>query len=320
MKKRYFVLILLNLLFCSVVYGQSLHIINTKDLVSVSKRVGLDSVLRIIRNIPVEALDSVSYYNLVKEVSGSSSSRRVSRFFTQYIMKYHNEIFEDDVYEYFKNDVKLIKGFKPRRYGYLPEIPDINLLAMVKYSNNRTEGLLIEYYKEWNKKSKEYINDYKKGEKEILGMKDMLQEPFEDCNKNCLKVLKALDLIKSTFFDSVKYKSHAKYLSKYAKRDLHLYLERDDNGSRLRNPVDTIIISGSFKTIADVDLNNSPKFKKLIRGYCSSYSWWWLVYNGKIAYLDVGYQSGPECGAGDLYWLELVDNMVIVHQVYEWIS
>lgn len=190
-------------------------------------------------------------------------------------MKYNNEIFKDDVYEYFSKDVELIKKIKPHRYGHLPEIPDINLLAMVKYLSNGAEGLLIEYYKGWNKKSTEYINDYKKGEKEILGIKDKLQEPFKGCHRNCIKVLKALDLINSSFFDSTKYKSHAKYLCKYDRKDLRLCYDKNDE-LRYKNPVDTIYVLDSYETIGSIDLEKNVQFNKIIWGYRGLCSWWRL--------------------------------------------
>ena len=313
-------LLLLNLVFCVNSYSQDIKVINTKDLVSISRRVGLDSVLSLVRNIPISSFDSVVYCDLVKEVASSKPSDRVSEFFTQYIMTHYDETFKDDVFEYFSKEKELVKTYKSRRRGGLPIISDNYLLAMVRYSNLKTEGLLCDYYKEWKNKSKEFAKDYERGKEALLGRKDCLQQSFKDCHTSCYKTLKALDLLKSTFPDSIKYKSHIKYVSRYCKKDLSIRVRSFDSGVRRPYPIDTIKLSRPFKSFGDFDVNKIAEFKEMTKWYNDECSWRILVYKEKIAYFDVGSQSGPECGGGFFYWLELLGDTIVVHEIYQWVS
>jgi hypothetical protein len=258
------------------------------------------------------------------------------------VLAKHVEINElSDKIEYFLIDYALHSGFKElpeilnkmvirkidRVMDYesedfgLPEISEDELLAVIKHSNSDSESTLINYYKVWQEKSNQYESDYFDGIKEKNSRKsERMITPYQDCNLNCYKILLALDSLNSVYFDTTKLENHNQYLKDYAK-NMFLYQSYDFIKYEKQGDPTTFHLENNDNIIGEIDFEKEPALKDLLRGYSKGFCWKFVMYNGKIGYLDVGCQSGPLAGNGVVYRIELIDNITLrVFELSNWIS
>lgn len=315
-------ILLAGLLILSLnVSGQNLRILNTKDLVKISEDSGLDSALNLTSGIPIYYIDKLVAKKLVERTQIERSSDKVERFLVDYALHVKDNNLPKILYSYFDKQRNDITNYKPDNFGSMPRISEDALVALIVNSSNKTDSLLFQYYHDWEVKSKVYESDYLKGKAEMdARKKEKLMSPFEDCNYNCYTILLALDSMNSKFFDQTKLERHQKNLKYYWQGGFHFDKTGDFTDYKSDNAFKTIILKTQYNTIGDIDVNKESEFKELLNRYDKSYCWKFIMYNDKIGYLDLGCQSGPEAGSGELFRLELKGNKLIIHEIQFWIS
>jgi hypothetical protein len=320
MKKRHYISTLILLVFGLIAKAQELRTVETRELIPIAEKFGLDSALNLVVGMPTYYLDSITTIGLVKTIEESKPTSQITYFLIDYSLKFDNPDLTEIIYNYYSSQKDLIKVEQPKEYGGFSNISNDELLTIIKYADNKTETLLIELYNEWNLKSVDYLGDYQKGfEKNYPGKQERLQEPFRDCNLNCYKILIALDKLDSSFPDSIKYNKHRDYLKEY-NRGTMLYKSGAFTDYLKMSITDTIEISPSIKSLGEIDFRKHDKFKKIFKVYNKSYCWKFLLYHEKKGYLDLGCQSAPLAGHGTLLFLEIKENKLFIYEIQSWIS
>jgi hypothetical protein len=302
--------------------GQDLRILNTKDLIPISNSFGLDSSLNLTANIPIYYIDPDVAKQLVGLTKNTKSSSKIEYFLVDYALHIpDNKNLPDLLYDYFNKQRALINDYEPDYPYSLPRISQDALFALIEYPTDKTDSLLIGYYKDWNDKSKKYHSDYLKGKSETNSrQKEKLMSPFEDCNYNCYVILLALDSLGSDFFNKDTLVKHQSNLKLYLQDGFGIYKSGDFTKYNESNQIKSIKLSKAYGSIGEIDFNKEPELKELLKGYNNSYCWKFLMYNNQIGYLDLGCQSAPLAGEGILYRLELSKNKLIIHEIKTWIS
>ncbi len=320
MKKRHYIILLILLTLGLNVKSQELRKVKTSDLIPITEKFGLDSALNLIVGMPTYYLDSIATDELIKAISESKPTDKITYFLTDYSLTFSNPELSEIIYKYYSAKKELIKIEQPKEYGGFSNISNDELLTVIKYADNKTQNLLIGLYNEWDLKSNDYFADYQKGfEKKYPGHQEKLQEPYRDCNLNCYKILIALDKLESTFPDSLKYKKHREFLKDY-NRGTTLYKSGAFTDYTKMNIIDTIDLNNNPKALNDIDFQKYDKLKKMFNSYNKSYCWKFLIYNEKKGYLDLGCQSDPLAGYGTLLFLEIRNDKLFIYEIESWIS
>lgn len=322
MKTLHKILFIGFLILSTNLFGQDLRILNTKDLITISKINGLDSALKLTTGIPIYYLDLPTTRELIKQLGNSNPTDKIEYFLTDYALHFQDSILPNIIYSYFAKKVSEIEFYIPTKCCGFPELSDDVLVVMTKFPVDSTENLLIRFYNAWLLKSQEYKSDYEKGLSSTnRRSKEQLTVPFVDCNLNCSKILIALKLINSNFYNSEKIDSHEKYLPDWAQNMQQLYKSGDFTNYQDTNTYEIIELENEYSNLGEINYSKENKLKELIKGYDKSYCWKFLLYNKTIGYLDVGCQSGPLEGSGEMYRLELIDRKKIrVIIISSWIS
>ena len=84
---------------------------------------------------------------------------------------------------------------------------------------------------------------------------------------------------------------------------------------------DIIQLENNYSDLGEINFRKEQKLRELIKGYNNSFCWKFLLFNENIGYLDVGCQSAPLAGSGEIYKLELIDkNKIRLIALSSWIS
>lgn len=315
-------ILLAGLLILSLnVSGQDLRRLNTKDLIRISKDFGLDSALNLTSDLPIYYIDKLVAEKLIKQTVIDKYSDKSESFLVDYALHIKDKNLPEILYGFFDRKRNDIVNYKPDEFHSLPRISQDALVALIVNATNRTDSLLFQYYQDWEVKSKVYESDYLKGKVEMdARKKEKLMSPFEDCNYNCYTILLALDSLDSKFFDKNKLEIHQKNLKYYWQGGFCLNKTGDFTDYKVDNVFKTIELKNKYNTVGEIDIKKESELKKLLNGYNKSYCWKFIMYNDKVGYLDLGCQSAPEAGSGELFRLELKGNKLIIHEIQSWIS
>jgi hypothetical protein len=319
-KKRNILLVCL-LLFSLNIFGQDLRLLNTEELIEISEKRGLDSALLLIEYRPIFHIDKETAEQLAKHAKFNNPSDRIEKFLVDYSLCLKQANHSEILHDYFDRKKDQIKEYFPDRFGGLPRISQNSIFALIENSNNQTESLLISYYELWNEKSAHYKQDYESGiEAKDWRQKEKLMSPYEDCNHNCYVIQLFLKMIESKFYDETKQDEH-KEKQKYYWRG-GFSLGKNDDCSRYIQNRDTksIELTKNYTSIGDIDFDNEIGLERIFNHYDKAYCWKFLIYNNKNGYLDLGCQWDVLAGHGVFYKLELKENLLIIHELYTWIS
>jgi hypothetical protein len=302
--------------------GQDISTLNTKDLIEVSNKFGLDSALNLAAHLPIYYIDPSTASLMIDLTKTAEPSSKIEYFLVDYALHTNNNInLPFLLFDYFSKKRPLIKEYDTNYPYGLPSISQDALFALIEYPTEKTDSLLIWYYNDWNDKSKKYYSDYLKGKTEPLSRKkEKLMAPFEACNYNCYVILLALDNLGSDFFDKDKLEKHQSNLKSYWQSGFGIYKTGHLTDYNVSNQIKSITLSKSYNSLGEIDYKKEPELKELLKGFKKSYCWEFLMYNADIGYLDLGCQSAPLAGHGIIYRLELTKNTLIVHEIEYWIS
>jgi hypothetical protein len=329
MKELFGMRIKRNMLFvCAIffslsVFGQDLRVLNTKDLIGISEKYGLDSVLVLTKGISIFYIDQTTTEQLVKHIKKNKPSYNIENFLVDYALCVKKANHSEVLHEYFRRKKDEIKDYNANDYyGSLPEISQNSLFALIENSSKQTDSLLLEYYELWNEKLTYYKQDYEKGLKEKYGReKEKLMSPYEDGHCNCYILQRFLKEMGSPLYDQEKLEYHQKNLVSYLRDGFAIGKNVDCSRYSLKSNIhNSIKLTKSYNSIGDIDFDKEVELKKLFNRYNESDCWKFIVFNYKNGYLDLGCQSGPLAGFGIFYWLELKNDNLIIHELYTWVS
>ena len=309
----------------SNIFGQDLKILNTKDLIGISEKYGLDSALTLTNGIPIFYIDESTAEQLINQIKYNKPSYKIEEFLVDYALCMNKTNLSEVFYDFFnrkKDEIENeIKEYSLNHFSGLPEILQNSLFALIKNSSKQTDSLLFNYYELWNEKSVYYKQDYERGVKEANGAeKEKLMSPYEKCHYNCYILQYFLKKMKSPFYKQEKLEYHQKNLVDYLRDGFAV--EKDTDCSkyvRERNTHESIKLKKEYNSIGDIDFNKEIGLKNLFKSYNKSNCRKFIIYNDKNGYLSLGC-SGYFGGSGAFYKLELKNDKLIIHKLYTWVS
>jgi hypothetical protein len=309
------------LIFSASLYGQKLEIVDTKDLLEISDEFGLDSALKSTNGIPIYFLDSNTTARLAEHSLDNEPTEEIESFIVDYALHVNNPNNGKILVDLFSKKLDRIIDYQPDNHGYLPKITNDILISLIIHPNDKTENLLINYYDSWTDKAVIYKDDYYKGiASSDIREKEKLMTPYQICNLNCYKLMLALDSINSDYYNSIKLLAHNEILKEHSK-NMFLYRNGDYDDFSDTTTYDILHLDGNYKSLGEIDFYKESSTKDLIKGYKKSYCWKFMIFNNRIGYLDLGCQSAPLAGSGELYRLELIDgDKLKLTMIYGWIS
>jgi hypothetical protein len=302
--------------------SQDLSTLNTKDLIEVSNRFGLDSALKLAAHLPIYYIDPGTASLMIDLTKTAEPTSKIDYFLVDYALHTkNNKNLPFLLFDYFSKKRILIKGYEPNYPHSLPKISQDALFALIENPTKQTDSLLIWYYNDWNDKSKKYYSDYLNGKSEPMSRKkEKLMSPFEDCNYNCYVILLALKNLGSDFYNKNKLEKHQRNLKSYWQSGFGIHKTGHLTDYKTNNQIKSITLSKSYNSLGEIDYKKEPELKELLKGFKKSYCWKSLMYNEGLGYLDLGCQAAPLEGYGIIYRLELSKNTLLVHEIEYWIS
>jgi len=319
MKKQCYLFLIGLLIMTLNSKGQKLIVQPTHDLIAIAENYGLDSALNRTNGLPIDYIDSLTALTLIDNILKSKPTNLTSRFLSNYSLKYDYSNLTEIIFDYYSVFKSQILNYKVESFSGLPVMSDDEILAILKYSDNRTNNLMIDLYKLWQEKSLQYVEDYKNGSNEKYpGWQQRLMQPYLDCNENCAKILISLKKLNSSFYDSTKFNSHAKYLEEYKRNHTLNYIGESTNYN-LTIPTDTIFMNKNYTSLYEIDFTKK-EFKNVFKGFVKNDCWKFILCNNLVGYLDIGCQFADEDGFGILMRIELKGDKLIIYEIERWIS
>lgn len=320
---RIFLILLLIFTFenCS---AQKLNIIHTHDLLNIARIKGVDSALAIAVRFPLCFIDEAVADSLVAMTIGAKVSSLQERFLCDYAISMGNPSnVNDALLAYLEKKNKQIITYKPNEYFGLPLTSRSFLGAFMRITNPKLEKLLTECYEEWVKKSKEYFEDYKKGETlESSNEGYNLKRPYKDCNTNCCLILLALRTIGSCYFDKSKLDRHNEVLTYKEERSLEITFSTRTQEYMGGSQPTSIRLEKRCRSLTDpkLDLENILQIFTHYQNYKDKECWRLLLHNGTVGFIDIGCSYGELNGGGSLYRIELHKKFLLIYSLMEWVS
>ena len=303
-------------------FGQDLRILNTKELIGISEKYGLDSALILTKEIHIFHVDKATTEQLIKQIKNNEPSDRIERFLVDYALCVKNNNLSEVLYEYFYRKKDEIKNYVSGGYFGAPLISENSLFALIDNPSKQTDSLLLNYYELWDEKVTYYRNDYEKGMEERDGRKkEILICPYENSNHNCYILQRFLKEMKSPLYNQEKMEYNQKKMAYYLRGGFAIGKNTDCSEYAFKSNIyKTIILTKSYNSIGEIDFDKEVELRELFHRYNESHCWKFIMHNDKDGYLDLGCQSGPLAGHGVFYRLELRKDKLIIHELYTWIS
>lgn len=323
MKKQHGILLIFMFLFSMNFWGREICVINTKDLLRISNEFGLDSAIRITREMPIYILDRSTTDSLINQAKYCRPTYDIEHFLVDYALNVKtNRLFPDILLQHFENLVSDSDYYKPNSWGWINHVWDNELVALKSNRTSKTDSVLIAFYNRWLQKTIEHKSKYLEGIKlKDSRQKEILTSPFETVTENCYLILLALRDMKSTFATQEKLQMHLKYLKYYTSFNSILSANNEtENYNSKKDIYLTIKLTRPYKSIGEIEIQNEPALNNLISGYNKSYCWKYIWYNITDGFLDLGCQSGPLAGGGAKYRLELSGKILKLYVICDWIS
>jgi hypothetical protein len=266
-KRKIFILILLSIILKS--YGQNIDIINTKDLISISKSDGLISALKKIENVPIYYIDRLTTQKLLQQTLNQSYSFDIESFLL-------NLTLDDKLPELAKPLNNLIQ--LKRKSALTTDVEDYQqidkneMYFIFNNHNKRTEYYLIQYYKTWLNLAKKNRADYFLGKSDSVKLKYAnlnvsasnrifyLMKPYKICNFNCYIIMLTLKKMGSDFAVNSRLNYHKKYGEA---TDINGTIFKHEKGNSFlqKTTPRTIKLNKRYNTIKDIDFSNELNFK-----------------------------------------------------------
>ncbi|MPM57682.1 hypothetical protein SDC9_104505 [bioreactor metagenome] len=310
------ILIFLNL----SVNSQEIQRINTKDLISVSNKFGLDSALHLSGGFPIYRIDSITALDLLDKMITYTRYSPSEYFFNEMAHNWTNEKVKFKTQNLALLQLNEIKSKKRDKYNKLIVLDDKLIISIIK-QEIQIEQQLISCYNFCDSLSdcqkKEFPNFFQRIPNAFTGETPLIIKDYKASQENCYKIMRLLGELKSDYFDPKKYKYHKSKLRPYERdRDIFRFEEHyREYDSALVN------LNGNYNSINELDFSKEPKLQKIIKGFNEDKCWKFILQNDRRGFLDLGCLFAPLSGFGVQYKIELIDrNKLLIVIIDEWIS
>ena len=326
MKTKHNILFACFLILSLNVFGQNLRILNTKDLIEISEKQGLDSALKMGGTLPYYSgeiplfytLDEVTTEELIKQIKNNKPANRTETFLVTYALCVRNIEAAAILYDYFDRmkDELIDYNPAPERNFALSKMSKYSLFALVENPLENTDSLLFKYYELWNQKVNFYLQYYQQGlEEKDKYKQEILVNPYEICHYSCYILQRFLKQMESPLYDQEKMEYHQNFVSGFAvKKDIQC------SEFKKNNIFKTIKLSKNYNSIGEINLEKELKWEKLIQHYNKSYCKGFLMFNEKIGYLSLSCYFNEFESYDVKYQLELKENKLIIYRISRCIS
>jgi hypothetical protein len=265
MKRKILILLILTIFIKS--YGQKVDIINTKDLLSISKSEGLTTAIEKVDFMPIHYIDRRTTVELINQTLNQPYSYDNEHFLTNFsnfnalpeLTKPLNSLIR-----------KRISFAEKDTVGGYGEVNTDLMNALLSYNDKETELILIDYYKTWLKLAKKNRKDYLQGKSDSIKYIDStfntaisnriydLMKPYKDCNYNCYLIMLTLQKMKSVFPEKKKLEYHRKIGEVI---DLSNEIKKNEISSIFEDRTPKIIaLNRNYDSIKDIDFGNELNF------------------------------------------------------------
>ncbi len=303
------------------VKSQEIKMINTKDLISVSNAFGLDSALHISGGFPIYRIDSATALTLLDKMTSYERYTRSEYFFSSMANNWKNDFVKDKTEIFATNQLERIDRAQSSEFDSLILLDDKLAISIVKQNLISLDSLLLKCYESnllLSDTLKEmfpsgfvrFFKSFKYGALPVV-------RAYENCNRNCFKIMQILGELKSDKFDSKKLQYHYDKLRPYQQNhDFYRFEEHYGEYDTV-----TVNLKSDYNTISELDFNNETELQQIIKGFDEEKCWKFIIQNDKKGFLDLGCQFAPLSGYGIQYKLELIDkNRLLIIKIEEWIS
>jgi len=301
--------------------SQEIERINTKDLISVSNEFGLDSALHLSGGFPIYRVDSATAISLLDKMTEYKRYTRSEYFFNGMAHNWNNDFVKNKTEFFANSQLERISKTKSNEFDSLIVLDDKLAISIVKQNLISLDSVLLKSYKSnlllsdtlkdmFPSGFVRFFKSFRHGTLPIV-------RAYEDCNKNCYKIMQILGELKSDKFDSKKMHYHHNQLRPYQQnRDFFRFQEYYGEYDTT-----TIKLSSDYNTISELDFQNETELNQIIKGFDEDKCWKFIIQNDEKGFLDLGCQFAPLSGYGIKYKLVLIDkNRLQIIKIAEWIS
>ena len=333
-KFKYYILFTCFFVLSLTIFGQNLKIVNTKDLIGISKKYGLNSALEksgvyayyldVGRRPVIFDIDDETTRELIKHIKNNKPSKTIEAFLVAYALCVQNPEMATMLYDYFDREKDELINYNPVPERNLSlEMSQNSLFALIENPLVNTDSLLFKYYELWNQKIPFYLQYYQQGlEEKDRAKQETLMKAYEQCNYNCYILQRFLKQMESPLYDQEKMEYHQKNLVSYLRNGFAISKkEVKCSGYENNNIFKTIKLSKNYNFIGDINFKKELKWKELIRGYNKTHcGGGFLMFNGEMGYLSLSCYYDALAAHGVSYKLELKGNKLIIYRISSWVS
>ena len=301
-------------------YSQKIERINTKDLIKISNKFGLDSALNLSGGLPIYRIDSVTALELLEGMKTYIRYTPSEHFFNEMAHTWINDKVKFKTQSLALHQLNEIKSKKRNKYNRLIVLDD-KLIISIIIQKVQIEQQLIACYNVCDSLSycqkKEFPTFFQRIPNAFTGKTPLIVEDYKASQKNCYKIMKLLGELNSNYFDSKKYRYHKSKLKPY-ERDNDIFRYKEYYGE-----YDSVVISlnGEYDSINELDFSVEPELQKITKVFRQDKCWEFILQNEKKGLLSFGCSFGPLYGFGVHYKIELIEkNKLLIMKIGEWIS
>lgn len=301
--------------------SQEIKRINSKDLISVSNEFGLDSVLNLLGDFPIYQIDSATAISLLDKLTEYEIGTRSAYFFNRMAHNWSNDFVKNKTEYFATSQLERISKTKSNELDSLIVLDNKLAISIVKQNLISLDSVLLMTYNSnlllGDTLKEMFLSGFISFFKPFKHRNLPILRAYEDCNKNCYKIMQILGELKSDKFDSKKMRYHRKQLSPY-EQNLDFFRFQEYYGE-----YDTTIIklSTAYNTISELDFQNETKLQEIIKEFDKDNCLKIIIQNDKKGFLDLVYKFELYGGYGIQYKLVLIDkNILQITTMSEWIS
>lgn len=316
MRTSTFILFFTLLSFITV--GQKL--ISTKDLEIIGVEHGIDSALKTVKPFTeVFQIDTAVALSIALKCDNLKNYSRQFTFFTTTGQVIKNQGINSKAVNNLKTYKNLLVDTTNQQFKALV-IPDQIFHVLVFQNDNRVIPVLKNEFTFWERNADSIRNTYPSKMKRFFQKfkgTPPSEQLFSDCKENCYKFAWTLNKLGASEFTLERANAIRQQLVPYLRDyDMERFKFKSDTfGS------DTIQLTQSYNSIAEIDFDNETEFVKLKENLEGDKCYGQIITNNKKALYDIGCHWAPLSGRGATLKLELLSgNRLRVTVINSWIS
>ena len=294
--------------------------VSTKELENIADKFGVDSALKMVRPVSeIYLIDSSVALSIAQKCSDLKNYSRQFSYFTDIGQVMKNQSINAKSLDNLKNYKALFHdtGIKQDKAFVIPD----QIFHVLAFQNdNSIIPTLKTEFNFWERKADSIRNMYPSKTKRFFQRfkgAPPSEQLFSDCKENSYKLAWTLNKLGDSDFSLERANAIRQQLVPYL---------RDYNMERFKlRPYqfksDTLQLTKSYTSIAEIDFDNEIEFVKLNENLEGGKCWNQIITNSKTGLYEIGCQWAPLAGRGKTIRLELIgDNKLQVTVISTWMS